>query len=124
MKKCTQRSTPPLVSAVLSDIRTPYSKYRNKQTQIDNITFASKREAARYQELLLLERAQEILDLRLQVKYPLVVRLHKVGTYIADFVYKEGGREIVEDAKGVKTAVYRLKKKLMRAIYEIDIRET
>lgn len=112
------------------------SKYHNERTKIDGIVFDSKKEANRYRELKLLEKAGEISDLRLQVKYELVpaiyeyricipraVCVQKAVTYIADFVYRENGEEIVEDVKGMKTEVYRLKKKLMRWRYRIKIRE-
>lgn len=103
------------------------SKYHNKRTTVDGITFASKREANRYVELTLMQRAGLISNLRLQVRYPLVVNGVKVGAYLSDFTYvDEHGIEVVEDVKGgeaTKTAVYRLKKNLMRALHGIAIRE-
>lgn len=110
------------------------SKYAAVPTTIDNIRFASKREAARYLELKMLEKAGEIKELTLQPKYPLIVRPRSmggygncvvVGNYIADFRYREGPRGIlrIEDVKGVKTPIYRLKKKMVEAIYGIEIRE-
>lgn len=98
-------------------------KYKNIKTIKDGITFASKKEAKRYEELKILSKAQKIRDLELQPKYPLIVNGHKVCTYIGDFTYKENGKSIIEDVKGVKTSVYRLKKKLMKAILGIDIFE-
>jgi len=100
------------------------NKYGAKKTVVDGITFDSKREAARYKQLRVMERAGHIHDLRLQVSLPLNVNDVKLGKYIADFVYTEDGCEIVEDVKGVRTAVYRLKKKLVRALYGVEIRET
>lgn len=106
------------------------SKYRNEKTEVDGIVFDSRKEAKRYRELKLLEKAGEITDLRLQVKYELVPAIYEYGVcvqrtvnYVADFVYKENGEEIVEDVKGMKTEVYRIKKKLMRWRYGIEIRE-
>lgn len=100
------------------------NKYRNEKSEVDGIVFASKREAARYQELRILEREGLIGGLTLQPKYPLTVNGEKVGTYIGDFAYIENQEVVVEDAKGMKTAVYRLKRKLMKAIYGIEIRES
>jgi hypothetical protein len=94
-------------------------KYQNKPTN----GFASKREAHRYSELLLLERAGHIKSLELQPKYEFVINGVKVTTYKADFRYVEKGATVVEDAKGYRTQVYRLKVKLMKALHNIDIKE-
>lgn len=100
------------------------SKYRNKKTEVDGIIFDSKKEAARYQELSLLQQAGEIRGLILQPKFDITVQHTKVCTYKADFEYVDNdGALVVEDAKGIKTPVYRLKKKLMRAVYGIEIKE-
>jgi hypothetical protein len=99
------------------------SKYRAVRTTVDGITFASKAEARRYQELKMLVKAGVIGDLRLQPRYPFVVNRVKIGAYVGDFLYERDGVEIVEDVKGVLTPVYRLKKKLMKAIYGIEIQE-
>lgn len=100
------------------------SKYRNRKTEVDGILFDSKREAARYAELKMLERAGEIRGLELQPVFPVAVNGQKICKYIADFRYTDrAGREVVEDAKGVKTDVYRLKKKLVRALFGIEIEE-
>ena len=106
-------------------------KYRNKPTEVDGITFASKKEAKRYQELKLLERAGEISNLKLQPAFPLRVHGYKIGKYIADFSYmsqskhKPEGSLVVEDVKSTatKTPVYSIKKKLMLAIHGINISE-
>ena len=66
---------------------------------------------------------QRISDLVLQPKYPIEVCGKKICTYIADFMYNEDGKQVVEDVKGVKTSVYRIKKKLTEAIYNITIKE-
>lgn len=103
------------------------SKYRNVRTEIDGITFASKREAARYAELKLLEKAKAIYGLELQPQYRLDVGGEKICVYRADFRYIDRStvpnRIVVEDAKGVKTPEYKLKKKLMKAVYGIEIQE-
>lgn len=110
------------------------SKYHAKPTIVDGIRFASKAEARRYQELKMLEKAGRIRNLKLQPKLPLVFypagasrRVVNVGSYIADFWYLavDGGveRPVLEDVKGVKTPVYRLKKKMVEAIYGITITE-
>lgn len=102
------------------------SKYRNVPVEIGGERFDSKREAKRWGELKLLEASGEISELARQVKYPLIIAGHHICDYIADFVYVRTAHRVlvVEDTKGCKTAVYRLKKKLMRAIYQIEIFET
>jgi hypothetical protein len=100
------------------------SKYHAVRTTIDNISFASKREARRYEELKILLRAGVITDLQLQPAFPVIVERVTVATYRADFCYRERGQVIVEDCKGFRTPVYRLKKKLVEAQYKITIRET
>lgn len=102
------------------------SKYGAVKTEIDGIIFDSKHEAKRYQELRLLERAGEINNLCLQVPYILIDK-SKYGRsikYVADFVYSRNGLTVVEDAKGMKTPVYRLKKRMMAEKYGIKIKET
>jgi uncharacterized protein DUF1064 len=101
------------------------SKYRNEKTVVGDITFDSKKEAARYQHLMLLQKAGEISNLVLQVDFAIIIRGVKICTYIADFVYQDKtGKTIVEDAKGVRTAVYKLKKRMVEAEYKIEILET
>lgn len=101
------------------------SKYRNTKLVLDGLTFDSKAEAARYGHLKLRQRIGEIDNLELQVRFPLVVNGSKVTTYVADFRYREvaTGAVIVEDVKGVRTPVYKLKKKLMKAVHGIDVIE-
>lgn len=99
------------------------SKYRNVRVVVDGIKFASKREAKRWGELRLLEQAGRIEWLRRQVAYPLEVNGMAVATYVADFVYHDADSEVVEDAKGVRTPEYKLKKRLMLACLGIEIRE-
>lgn len=106
------------------------SKYGAVRTEVDGIKFASKREAARYSELKLLVRAGKICGLvadKQELRWPLEVNGQRICIYEADFVYREGLFEnsprIVEDVKGFRTPAYRLKRKLMKAIHGIDIRE-
>jgi hypothetical protein len=92
---------------------------------VDGITFDSKKEARRYCALKLLEYAGNIKALKLQPPYPMVVAGKKVCTYRGDFEYVENGKLICEDAKGVITREYRIKKKLFAALYpSIEHRET
>lgn len=108
------------------------SKYNNKKTTVFGITFDSKREAERYLILRTLEKQRAIKDLRLQVKYELIPEqrdeknkiVERACTYVADFVYVDDqGIEVVEDAKGVRTKEYRIKKKLMLWVHKIKIKE-
>ncbi len=105
-----------------------YSKYRNKKVVYDGIRFDSIKEKDRYQELKLLEKAGHITDLRLQERFDLRVNGVKLGFYKADFSYYNfgSGTTVVEDSKGYDggTPVYKLKKKLMKALHGIDIYET
>jgi uncharacterized protein (DUF1684 family) len=100
------------------------SKYRNVVTTENGERFDSRREARRWAELKIREREGTVTDLRRQVPYELAVNGTPVTRYVADFVYRdEHGRTVVEDAKGFATPVYRLKAKLMRAVYGIEIVE-
>jgi hypothetical protein len=105
-------------------------KYRAKKTEVDGIVFDSKLEAHRYHELKLLEKAGEIFDLRRQVKFELLPSqrldnkvVERPVYYVADFVYLENGKQIVEDTKGVKTRDYVIKRKLMLYVHHIKIKE-
>ncbi len=100
------------------------NKYKAKKVTIDGIKFDSMAEGRRYRALKLLERAGEVTDLELQPKYDLMVNGTKVGFYKADFRYKRNGELVVEDVKGMKTTTYNLKKRMVKAIYGIDILET
>ena len=103
------------------------SKYGNRRTFCDGMWFDSEREADRWISLKLLQRAGESRELRRQVSYELIAKndLFRAVTYRADFVYVDvrTGETVVEDAKGVRTEVYKLKKKLMYDRYGIEIRE-
>lgn len=100
-------------------------KYRNEPVEVDGRRFASKKEANRYQDLVLMQRAGEIRDLVCQWRYSLDVSGVHVCFYVADFVYMNAaGTNIVEDCKGMRTPLYKLKAKLMFAVYGIKILET
>lgn len=101
-------------------------KYGNAPTVVENIRFDSAKEAARWSELRLLEKAEMIQNLTRQVKFSLDVEGVHICNYIADFAYDENGEVVVEDVKSpaTKTRVYLIKKNLMRALHRIEIRET
>lgn len=101
-------------------------KYSNSPQIVDGIKFDSIKEAARYRALKIRERIGEIKDLILQPSFDLVVNGLKVCSYRADFQYVKDGVIVVEDVKSEPTAqkqVYRVKKKLMKAVFGIDILE-
>lgn len=100
------------------------SKYGNIKAEADGQIFASKHERARWLDLRLLEKAGQIRDLRRQVVYPLEVNGVKVCDYIADMTYLRDDKLVVEDCKGYRTEVYRLKRKLMFAVHGIEILES
>lgn len=111
------------------------SKYRNEKAtrRMPNgtiRTFDSQREARRYDELVLLLKAGKISDLRLQQTFTLqegYISAYgdavRALTYKADFVYRKDGERVVEDAKGVRTETYKIKKKLMQDWLGITIKE-
>jgi hypothetical protein len=122
-KRCTKRSTQSLTLAEYSRLRRSSNKYKAVRTD----GFASKKEAARYQELLLLERAGKITNLTTQVKFSLDIEGVHICNYFADACYDdEQGNVVVEDTKSpaTRTPVYQLKKKLMLALYKISLLET
>lgn len=101
------------------------SKYGNRKVVVDGQTFDSVREHKRWCVLKLMERAGEISALARQVPFPLQVNGVSVGKYIADATYiDKAGVLVVEDAKGFRTDTYKLKRRLMKAIHNIDILET
>ena len=101
------------------------SKYRNRKTVIDGITFDSKKEGQRYQELKLLQRAGKIRNLRMQVEFELIPKQagERACKYKADFVYHLAGEMVVEDVKGKRTREYIIKRKLMLWRHGIKIVE-
>lgn len=105
-------------------------KYHNRKTMVYGITFDSRHEAERYCYLRAQQNAGIISGLELQKVYELIPaqkRFDKVVEravkYVADFVYVKDGETIVEDAKGVKTKEYIIKRKLMLERYGLKIHE-
>jgi hypothetical protein len=100
------------------------NKYRAKKIEVDGLTFDSQKEAARWFDLLSLQRAKLITDLQRQVRFdlhgqhmPLVSDKGRRLSYVADFVYRRrDGVQVIEDAKGFKTPEYKLKKAILRAM--------
>ena len=124
------------------------SKYKNRKKLVDGIEFDSAKEARRWSELKLLEKAGEISDLRRQVKFVLIESQYEESSevyqrgknkgkpkrgkilehecsYIADFVYtdEKTGKTVVEDTKGFRTKDYIIKRKLLLERYKIRITE-
>lgn len=118
------------------------SKYHAKKITVNGKVFDSKKEYRRFCELYLLEKAGEISDLQRQVKFVLIPAQYEPDTigkrgavkrgklierecsYLADFVYTQDGKTVVEDTKGFKTADYKIKRKLMLYVHGIRIKET
>lgn len=107
-------------------------KYGNKKITIDGIEFDSRLEANRYCQLKILERAKEIKDLRRQVEYIIQPKYRKNNKtvreikYIADFVYYDIKKDktIIEDTKGYRNEIYKLKKKIFEYKYtDLEITE-
>lgn len=117
------------------------SKYHSKKKKYDGMVFDSRKEYRRYRELELLEKSGAITDLQTQVKFVLIPAqrepdtigkrggvikgklIEKECSYYADFVYYDNGIKIVEDTKGVRTADYVIKRKLMLYVHGIRISE-
>lgn len=117
------------------------SKYKARKTEVNGVVFDSKKEADRFIELSLLQRAGAITGLKTQVKFELIPAqyewtinpktgatkkgkvIERAVNYIADFVYTENGKIVVEDTKGVKTKDYIIKRKLMLHKHRIRIKE-
>jgi hypothetical protein len=100
------------------------SKFKNRKCIANGITFPSIHEAKRYIVLFYKQSAGEIFKLQVQVPFKIIVNGEKVCTYKADFVYfNKAGTRIVEDAKGMKTPIYNLKKRLLFVAHGITISE-
>lgn len=117
------------------------SKYHSRKVTRDGVTYDSVHEYNRFKELQLLERAGKITRLNRQIPYELIpaqyatvidpktgkekrVCVERSCQYVADFTYWENGKFVVEDAKGMKTDVYKIKRKLMLSVYGIRIKES
>lgn len=102
------------------------SKYHAVKVKLDGYTFDSKAEATRYQELCLMQRSGDVLgEIVVHPPFQIEVNGKKICRYEADFQYVSAATHgmIYEDVKGVRTPVYRLKKKLVEACYGITITE-
>lgn len=127
-----------------------YRKYNNRKIIVDGITFDSKKEAKRYKELKMLEKAGIIRDLKRQVKYVLIPAqygrtdevyikgnnkgkqkkgrlIERECAYYADFVYMQNGNTIVEDVKGYRNGqaynLFVIKRKLMLYVHGVIVKE-
>ena len=110
-------------SAAKQPVTPKPNKYRAQKKTVGGIVFASSAEARRYSILRAQAELGQISDLSLQETYPIEINGIHICTYIADFVYTRDGLLVVEDVKGVRTPVYELKAKLMRAVHGIEISE-
>lgn len=106
------------------------TKYGSRAVTLNGEKFDSHKEARRYGELVLLEKAGQISSLERQVRFELIPSQYRGGRcveravhYIADFVYYEDGEKIVEDSKGFRTKDYIIKRKLMLLVHNIRIKE-
>lgn len=114
-----------------NSIDTKQNKYKNKKVEYDGIKFDSIKEKKRYMQLLYLEKAGLIKDIKLQYEFELQPaftlnkkKIRKI-TYIADFYYYDNNLNdyVVEDVKGIRTDVYKLKKKMFEYKYQKEIIE-
>lgn len=133
LKEVFKDKSPNPPSVPISDVKK--SKYRNEKVNVDGIKFDSKKEYQYWLKLKILEKADEITDLKLQVSFPLVCdtiivndvpvkfKYKLIKEYIADFVYIEKGIYKVIDVKGWRTKEYRKKKFLMKELYGVEITE-
>jgi hypothetical protein len=106
------------------------NKYHSRKITRDGMTFDSVKEYRRFCELRLLERAGAVTELERQVKFELIPSqridgkvVERACAYIADFVYMENGKKVVEDTKGFRTPDYIIKRKLMLWVHGIRIKE-
>jgi hypothetical protein len=120
------------VETACGDGRHKFGVSDKSERTVDGIVFASKLEARRYQELAFMQKCGSISELELQPRYLLQDafaessgKRHRKAEYVADFRYKDAfGRTVVEDAKGMKTPLYRMKLKMFRLKYPaVDFRE-
>lgn len=104
--------------------RRPQNKFNAERVVTDDGAFDSKKEHRRWCELKLEQLAGEIRNLRHHTKFKFEHNGVLIGTYESDFDYFRGNEYVVEDAKGYETDVFRLKAKMMRAFYGIEVRIT
>ena len=113
------------------DRKSGKNKYHAQKETVDGHVFDSKKEASRYRKLRWMQENGIISNLQLQPVFELqpaftdaTGKRHRKITYRADFKYTENGREIIEDTKGMETAVFKIKKKLFLYKYKIELRIT
>jgi len=104
------------------------NKYRAEPTVVDGVKLASKAEARRFRQLQMMERVGAIQDLEVHPRFDLIVAGVKVGVYTADFRYTdcESKKLVVEDVKGGRatiTEAYRLRKRIVKALYDVEVTE-
>jgi hypothetical protein len=103
------------------------NKYRNKKTVVGGLLFDSKKEASYYTQLMWRKKAGEIKEIMLQEKFKVEIEGKHICYYLADFVivYPDGRKEVIDVKSEItkKNPVYRLKKKLVEALYKIKIIE-
>ena len=100
------------------------AKFRNVRVEYDGIKFDSQRECAHYQELKMLESAGEISQLRGHPRdFTITINNQRICRYEPDFIFYDElqGRFRIQDVKGVVTALFKLKKKLVEATYDIEV---
>lgn len=119
------RKVPRTVTRIL-DLATEGARVASKFKNVPTDGYASKKEAKRAAELKLLVRDGEITNLATQVRFELIPKQkgERACHYVADFVYKRDGKLVVEDCKGMRTPIYRIKRKLMLHVHGIEILET
>lgn len=119
----------------ITEKKTPKNKFNAKKARVGDIVLDSNGEAERYQQLLLLEKAGVVTELKRQVRFPLIVNGRQIATkdksgreyplnYVADFTYYESGKYVIEDFKGFDTPTSRLKRAIIEAILGSEIRIT
>jgi len=98
------------------------AKYKNVKTIVDGIKFDSGKEAARWVQLRQEEADGAVQNLQRQVRFRCEVKGQLITTYIADFTYYRRGELIVEDCKGIILPIFKLKQKLVRACFGLDVK--
>lgn len=104
-------------------VQVKQSKYRNKIIEIDGIKFRSKKEGQYYLTLKAREKAGDIKGFTMQVPFPVTKEGKKIRYFLDFMISNNDGSVEYVDTKGVKTALYKLKKQLVKEIYGIDIKE-
>ena len=100
------------------------TKFNARKTKVDGLTFDSLREAERWVALCEEQSRGVISGLKRQARFKLEVNGQLITHYVADFIYDRDEERVVEDVKGYITDVYRIKRRLMKACYGIEILET